>query len=473
MTPSEQQNQPESGKAKPRKFRARTLGAQLIRRLTKPLKSLAKRLHMPWSHRNLSQVELSLSLAQNQMEQGNLDWACTALDLALRQYPRDPRLLLLAAQAHTRNEDFAFAAMLWRGVAERFAVRYKSEEKHDHALCLRKSGAYEEARALYRQLDQERRDMHWGLTGQAWIAQNTGQWEEAAELWRRCIARFNDRKIDIWQDHLHHAQFKADSFLIPFKVSKKPAGQAYLRQTQNDSDALPGALQFKTILVVTYGRSGSTLLQGLLNGINGVLVRGENNNVFRHFFEAYRALNEVSRNKEPLLDPTSPWFGFNAIDRNALLVGLREQAREILLADQRGNTAIDCIGFKEIRYPELGDQLGEYLDFLVQLFDKTAIIFLTRDHDQVANSGWWQDKDPAQVKADLTAFEQRCKAFASDRRDCFSLCYADMVGQTETLKALYDFLGAPYDTKAVELALATPHSYAPSTDQNKELFRSF
>jgi hypothetical protein len=45
------------------------------------------------------------------------------------------------------------------------------------------------------------------------------------------------------------------------------------------------------VFIVTYGRSGSTLLQGVLNSIPGYLVRGENRQALRHL----RALMQITR----------------------------------------------------------------------------------------------------------------------------------------------------------------------------------
>ena len=44
------------------------------------------------------------------------------------------------------------------------------------------------------------------------------------------------------------------------------------------------------LFVVTYGRSGSTLVQGLLNAMPGVLVRGENNLFVLPLFRSWDAL---------------------------------------------------------------------------------------------------------------------------------------------------------------------------------------
>ena len=53
-------------------------------------------------------------------------------------------------------------------------------------------------------------------------------------------------------------------------------------------------LNFKSIIIVTYGRSGSTLLQGLLNASPEILVKGENMNYFYHIFKSHKDLCKAS-----------------------------------------------------------------------------------------------------------------------------------------------------------------------------------
>ena len=43
------------------------------------------------------------------------------------------------------------------------------------------------------------------------------------------------------------------------------------------------------VFVMTYGRSGSTLLMGLLNSIPGYLIRGENRHAMRHLYDFHRS----------------------------------------------------------------------------------------------------------------------------------------------------------------------------------------
>ncbi|UCV16550.1 hypothetical protein [Quatrionicoccus australiensis] len=49
-------------------------------------------------------------------------------------------------------------------------------------------------------------------------------------------------------------------------------------------------MKFKSILVVTYGRSGSTLLQGVLNTLPNVLIRGENHDFCWGLYLAWKSL---------------------------------------------------------------------------------------------------------------------------------------------------------------------------------------
>ncbi|MGH3306736.1 MAG: hypothetical protein ACRDOX_03520, partial [Nocardioides sp.] len=75
------------------------------------------------------------------------------------------------------------------------------------------------------------------------------------------------------------------------------------------------------LFVMTYGRSGSTLLQGILNSIPGYLIRGENRQVLIHVHRFHRtavkqrALHRRAQRQrdEPVggLAPTKSWYGMD------------------------------------------------------------------------------------------------------------------------------------------------------------------
>lgn len=231
-------------------------------------------------------------------------------------------------------------------------------------------------------------------------------------------------------------------------------------------------LKFRHILIITYGRSGSTLLQGVLNGIEGVVLRGENDNAFFDLYKTYKKLLDLKEKKRgKALEPSSPRYGISLFEEQELLARLQDMARVILLADQYDNAENLTYGFKEIRYNEVGDEFEAYLDFLSQLFPHVAFIFNTRDHQAVASSGWWKDDERSAVIAELSALETRFKNYASEKDSCFSIKYEDVTAGGAELRNLFDFLGAQYQPEVIERILNTPHSYGPEQKHIKKLFQ--
>jgi hypothetical protein len=222
----------------------------------------------------------------------------------------------------------------------------------------------------------------------------------------------------------------------------------------------PPKFAFDAVFVITYGRSGSTLMQGMLNSIDGFHIKGENNGFVFKLFESYELLAEV-KEKFGAVDKamTKPWYGMQAVDLDVFVDDLRTTVTRMLISRTTYNADTTCIGFKEIRHPEMGDKLGAYLDFLTRLFPKAGFVMLSRDHDDVAKSSWWAKQDKAWVMQTLSDYETRAREYANGKDNCFSLTYADMVGQTDRFKAMFEFLGAPYSQDVIDKTLATPHSY--------------
>jgi hypothetical protein len=255
-------------------------------------------------------------------------------------------------------------------------------------------------------------------------------------------------------------------FRNPFKASPANTQAQLEEQTKlkRPISSLGHQLSFDHVFIITYGRSGSTLLQGLLNAIEGVLVRGENGNFVFNLFEAYEAI-VLAKEKHPNVttNTAKPWYGLHEIDLDAIIKDLRKIVLRALMSDQEQDDSIQCVGFKEIRYPTTDEKLEGYLDFLSMLFPKSAFIFLRRDLDQVQRSAWWRFKDPEWVRSYLGAFEERVQKYATGRSDYYTIHYDDIVETNETLKGMYTFLGAPYIEADVLETLSTPHSYVPAT----------
>ncbi len=113
------------------------------------------------------------------------------------------------------------------------------------------------------------------------------------------------------------------------------------------------------VFVMTYGRSGSTLLMGILNSIPGWLLRGENRHAMRHLYEFHRSgLAERARvDPARASQPTHPWFGIEAFPEDVSLQHIRALAEATLL---RPEPDTRVTGYKEIRWYD--DDLPDYLD---------------------------------------------------------------------------------------------------------------
>jgi hypothetical protein len=223
-------------------------------------------------------------------------------------------------------------------------------------------------------------------------------------------------------------------------------------------------LAFKSPLIVTYGRTGSTLLQSLLNSIDGCLVRGENHNFCYHLYQAAAALgrSKWENADEAASEPGHPWYGAREVSAARFVEQVRPLIRAQLLGDA-APVAVRSLGFKEVRYT-LPD-LRRYLDFLWRVMPGPAFIVLTRDHEEVVRSGWWAGKDPAAVRPQLVEFERVLQEFSQGKHCVFTLDYRDLVERTDRLRELFAFLGAAYDATQVDRIVGTRHSYQPASRQ--------
>jgi hypothetical protein len=196
------------------------------------------------------------------------------------------------------------------------------------------------------------------------------------------------------------------------------------------------------LFVVTYGRSGSTLLMGLLNSIPGYLVRGENWDALHHLFRFHQTLEQGSRR----------FFGAGDFPEKRSLEGIRELVLDTVLRPREDTR---MTGFKEIRWYH--DDVEEYVAWLRRVFPGARFVVNTRDHEEVRRSGWWA-KRPEHAEA-LPRVEARILALAASLGDAaYRLHYNDYVADPTVLRGLFEWLGEPFDEDAVRAVLGTRHS---------------
>ncbi len=215
----------------------------------------------------------------------------------------------------------------------------------------------------------------------------------------------------------------------------------------------PGDLGY--VFVVTYGRSGSTLLMGLLNTIPGYLIRGENDDALRFLYDFHRTCLERSRHwpVERVRRRTDPFFGIGDFPPALSLAGARRLALDTLL---RPKPDTRVTGFKEIRWWR-HDDLDGYLEWLRQVFPGARFIVNTRDQADVLKSKWWAKG--GDHSAHLADIERRLIAAAGRLGDAaYHVHFDDYVADPTTLAPLFAWLGEPFDEDSVRATMARKHS---------------
>ncbi len=217
------------------------------------------------------------------------------------------------------------------------------------------------------------------------------------------------------------------------------------------------------VFVVTYGRSGSTLLQNLLNTLPDCLVRGENNNALFPLYRSWRSLTnspdiDRMRAAHDTSGPSHPWFGAEMIDTDSYARSLcKSFARHVL----RPPPHIRLCGFKEIRTIRPKAEFMGFLQFMNSYFPKAHFVFNTRNHADVVRSSWWRQHDPEEVRQMMAAAERVFADFAKanpERSVC--LHYDDYIRDHTLFEPLFDLLDARPPPERMQAVLGTHLSHS-------------
>lgn len=217
-------------------------------------------------------------------------------------------------------------------------------------------------------------------------------------------------------------------------------------------------MNFDHAFIITYGRSGSTLLQGILNTIPGAEIRGENANLLFFIYKISEGLQICKRQKAAATDSTHPWFGADRIPFDTYHRDTLDLFKRDVMAPREGRS---LIGFKEIRFQIPYPQLAGYIDYLRANFSRTAIIFNTRAMDAVIESN--RKAKHFVVEDKVREADANFRRLAEERPDhCYRVHYDDYTADPEHLRGLFDFLGAPFDLDKIRETMARTHSVRTS-----------
>ncbi|NPD47863.1 lipopolysaccharide assembly protein LapB [Lentimicrobium sp. S6] len=426
-----------------------------------------------------NQPEWYYSNKGNQLiEEGHLSGAEALFTKMMQVHPESHVPYIGLARVAKKQQDWDNCIKYYQSCLEKFPNKVKEFWFLHLAEANIKKSNFKDAENLLKTCSKKYPESEASFVELAMLSQKTQQWQQAYDYWQVCFKQFPEKVRPLWHQ-------KKQRVLIELGQSKEAQQEALSRiellggekyvdifnQKHDNKDS--HNLKYQHILIITYGRSGSTLLQGILNTIDGVIIRGENENIFFDLYQTYKKLLQLKNSHKTAVLPNQPWFGISFINENLLLSQYQELAKTILLAESASSSQELCLGFKEIRYDKVGDEFETYLDFLTQLFPKTAFIFNTRNLKDVSNSAWWRDKKPEQVIEELSHLETQFKAYSDKHNYCFQIDYSDVISKGEKLKGLFDFLGAPYKPNTIDTVLSTPHSYSPEQKHIKKLFKKF
>jgi hypothetical protein len=218
------------------------------------------------------------------------------------------------------------------------------------------------------------------------------------------------------------------------------------------SPSPPGGGQ-RCLFIVTYGRSGSTLLQSIIASNPGYRIRGENNDAVFHLFRSYRKLlraKEVhGKRRRP---PDHPWYGIDLVEPEHYARKLALTFIDEVIQPSDGDRVV---GFKEIRYIHHLGRLEEFLDFLLSAFAPAKIVFNIRNADAVKRSRWWARRPEKDVLAKLGACVEAFRAYAAKHREsCWVANYDEYAKDAGALNGLFDFLGEPFRAEKIQAILS-------------------
>lgn len=173
------------------------------------------------------------------------------------------------------------------------------------------------------------------------------------------------------------------------------------------------------VVVVTYGRSGSTLVQGLLNTLPRTLVRGEGNLYVLSFFRAWqhiRVFRDLHMAHAPR-QPHSAFYGLQNLKPRSVVLSTRALVREHLLGDVDPDE-VDVLGFKEVAWHRARPgEVAALFEFLDKVLPGCLYVLNGRDHEQLFGSGFWKGHDPQGVAAKVARVEAMQQHLRETRPD--------------------------------------------------------
>lgn len=196
---------------------------------------------------------------------------------------------------------------------------------------------------------------------------------------------------------------------------------------------------------------------GLLNSQKGVLITGENFNLLTSFHDAYQQISFTKALAAIGSESTDPWYGAYRLDVERFFENAGRTVHELLWS--QADASVSLLGFKEIRW--LSNDIGSrnlwgYLHFIERLLPDCHFILLTREIEQVIQSGWWVRHPKQDLRWQIETFHLLMRNAPVAKK--FEIDYAELA-DLGRLGELFRFLQVPFDEESAKAVLGKRHSY--------------
>ncbi len=150
---------------------------------------------------------------------------------------------------------------------------------------------------------------------------------------------------------------------------------------------------------------------------------------------------------QPDNSPEHPWHGARSIAPQQFSLALAQVfINEIIRPDPEHR----WIGFKEIRYDQLGDEFVPFLDWMYQTFPNPFFLFNTRHHEDVVKSGWHVKENRSNLIEVLEKMDKRFEHYSRKRPDrCFVNSYAELTKDPKSIEPFFNMIGVRFDHQKI------------------------
>lgn len=216
--------------------------------------------------------------------------------------------------------------------------------------------------------------------------------------------------------------------------------------------------EYRYVFIITYGRSGSTILMRFMNSDPLFQIRGENFSALTRLVQSIISIESTKRRygvHEKYRNTDAAWFGASEIDENRFIDSLLNSfVRDVLKPSI--NTKV--IGFKEIRYmpKHLTDEdFDVFCHFLISRFPKAILVFNKRAWWEVAQSGWFRHWWPLRVRSMVLQSDVRFQRVAARYPNrCIVFEHKELNKDSPRVRELLDFIGAKVSEEEVRRVLS-------------------